>query len=88
MASQAMELTVTATTPLKIDLTDAYLINVEAATADLRLSFERDGFGTSATYRTLTLGSGLVLDLLAGAESSMWVRGDSNTAVARVVILR
>jgi len=88
MSSFATELSANIVNPVRLDLSGAYLVSIEAATNDLRLSFEQAGFGTTASYRVLNAGSGLVLDLPRPADLTLWVRGDTGTGSLRVMVFR
>lgn len=88
MASQAFELTASATVPHRIDLSGAYLAVIEIASDDARISFTPDGFTSTSSYRTMVVGSSLALDLPRPPSLSIWVRGDSSTTVARVLVFR
>ena len=88
MASQASELTASATVPHRIDLSGAYLAVIEIASGDARLSFTQDGFASTSSYRTMAIGSTFALDLPRPSSLSLWVRGDSGATVARVLVFR
>ena len=88
MASYASELTATSTSPQRIDLSGAYLFIIEIASENARIAFNQDGFASSANYRTMAVGSTMALDLPREASLSLWVRGDSSTTVARVMVFR
>ena len=88
MTSFASELSATTSTPVRVDLSGAYMVVLESAGNDLYLSFNRDGFSTSSTYRTLAVGTGLVLDLPRPAQLEIWARGGTGDGVLRVMVFR
>ena len=88
MSSFASELSATTSSPVRVDLSGAYLVVLEAAGNDLYLSFHRDGFNSAGSYRTLSVGTGLVLDLPRPAQLEIWARGGTGDGALRVMVFR